>query len=68
MTAPGFGYCIHYLFGHLREEADIQFKTTCIHCYENFGCTLMDPDDVTTLQNYNKMRRGDMIPIKDKRT
>jgi hypothetical protein len=34
----------------LHEEEDIQFKTTCFHCYENFSRALMDPDDATALQ------------------
>jgi hypothetical protein len=33
----------------LHEEADVQFKTTCFHCYEKFGCALMDPDDANAL-------------------
>jgi len=34
----------------LHEEGDIQFKTTCFHCYEKFGHALMDPDNATALQ------------------
>ena len=49
-NCPGCGYNIHALCGHLHEEADIQFKTTYIHCYEKFGCALMNPDDATALQ------------------
>ena len=49
-NCPGCGYSIQALCGHLHEEADIQFKTTYIHCYEKFGCALMNPDDATALQ------------------
>ena len=47
---PGSGYSIHALCDHLQEDADIQFKTTCFHCYEKFGHALMDPDDAAALQ------------------
>ena len=49
-SCPGCGYSIYALCGHLHEEGDIQFKTTCFHCYEKFGHALMDPDDATALQ------------------
>jgi hypothetical protein len=47
---PGCGYSIHALCGHLHEEAVIQFKTTCFHCYEKFGHALMNQDAATALQ------------------
>ena len=53
-NCPCCGYSIHAICGHLNEDASIQFKTTCFICFEKFGRSLKDPDDIAVFLS-NKM-------------
>ena len=46
---PGCGLSIHALCGHLNKDASIQYKTTCLFCYEKYGMALRDPAEAQTI-------------------
>ena len=45
--------------GYLHEEANIQFETTCLHCYEKLcHALIMDPDDDAIVLQQLQPTRG----------